>query len=145
MNTENWSDDVKRLNPELVDGGTAVLTPVKKQPSPLEVEMAAILARLTLELNLTPFEKEYRFNSLRRHRADFANIKMQMLIECEGGGWLKTSHGHGKGHLHPKRFESDCEKYNIATSLGWDVFRFTGAMIRDGRAEAFLRSVIPPF
>jgi len=141
----NMSPEDAAVNAHWLGDDTAVATSATKQPSPLELKMASILGRLSHDLDIPPIETEYRFNTRRKHRADFAIPEWKMLIECEGGGWLKTSAGNNKGHSHPKRFENDCEKYNIATSLGWNVYRFTGAMIRDGRAESFLRSVIPPF
>ncbi len=52
-----------------------------------------------------------------------------IAIEIEGGTRFGNSrHSRGSG------FERDCEKYNLATSLGWRVYRFTTAMVERGEA-----------
>jgi hypothetical protein len=89
--------------------------------------------------------KEHRFAPGRKYAFDRCWIDSRIAIEVEGGIWMQTSTGRSKGHAHPKRFEDDCEKYNLACLLGWRVFRFTGAMIEDGRAYETLESVFPPF
>ena len=62
--------------------------------------------------------REFRF-SKRRFRFDFAFPDRKVAVEIEGGGWL-----YGRHH-RPKGYERDLEKYNLAQSLGWKVFRFT--------------------
>lgn len=89
--------------------------------------------------------KEYRFAPGRRFAFDRCWPGYMVAVEVEGGTWMQTSTGRSKGHAHPQRFEDDCSKYNLACELGWRVFRFTGAMIQDGRALATLERVFPPF
>jgi len=50
---------------------------------------------------------------------------VKIAIEIEGGIWSGGRHTRGKG------FESDVEKYNTATLLGWRVFRLTGSMLTE--------------
>lgn len=71
---------------------------------------------------------EYRFHKTRRWRFDFAYPDRQLAIEVEGGTWTNGRHTRAKG------FEADCEKYNAAVLNGWSVLRFTGDMIRSGKA-----------
>jgi hypothetical protein len=71
---------------------------------------------------------EYKFHKTRKWRFDFAYPDRMIAVEVEGG-----IYGNGR-HNRPVGFENDCEKYNEAQLLGWKVYRFTGAMIRDGRA-----------
>lgn len=71
---------------------------------------------------------EYRFHETRRWRFDFAYPDRQLAIEVEGGTWTNGRHNRAKG------FEADCEKYNAAVLKGWSVLRFTGDMIRSGKA-----------
>jgi hypothetical protein len=51
-----------------------------------------------------------------------------LAVEVEGGTWAKGRHTRGKG------FELDCEKYGEAMVLGWNVYRCTGTMIKNGAA-----------
>ena len=83
--------------------------------------------------------REYHFAAQppykRKFRADFAYIEQRILIEVEGGTWSRGR------HTRPVGFEKDCEKYNLASLLGWRVLRFTGDMIEDGRALATIEGV----
>lgn len=95
---------------------------------------------------------EYRFHPKRKWRFDMAWLDRRVALEVEGGVWLQTTTGRGKGHAHPKRFADDCEKYNEAALLGWKVLRVTGEQIHDGSAADWLRRALieqggekPPF
>jgi len=59
---------------------------------------------------------EYVFAPPRKFRADFCWIPQQIILEIEGGTWIQGRHSRG---------ESDHEKYNLAASLGYRVFRTT--------------------
>jgi very-short-patch-repair endonuclease len=91
-------------------------------------ELEDVLAFQIKVLGLLPVEREYRFYPARRWRADFAYPELKILIECEGGTWVRGAHTRGA------HFEKDCEKYNAAAMAGWLVLRFTTDMIKDGRA-----------
>ena len=65
------------------------------------------------------FVQEYRFAPPRRFRFDFADVANRIAVECEGGAWNRGRHVRGAG------FAKDAEKYNLATSLGWRVLRYT--------------------
>ena len=79
--------------------------------------------------------REYRFHPLRRWRFDFAWPNELIAIEVEGGSWQYGRHNRASG------FELDCEKYNAAALMGWRVFRFTGAMVHNGRAFTMLEDI----
>ena len=64
----------------------------------------------------------------RQWRSDFAWPDQKILVEVEGGIWIKGRHTRGKG------FELDCRKYNAAAELGYKVFRFTSSMLYSGEA-----------
>jgi len=51
--------------------------------------------------------------------------KNEIALEIEGGTYTNGRHVRGSGYRH------DCEKYNLAASLGWRVFRATSDMLRD--------------
>ncbi|MGL6025674.1 MAG: hypothetical protein ACRC0U_00910 [Vibrio sp.] len=71
---------------------------------------------------------EYRFHATRKWRFDFAYPEQKVAIEVEGGTWSNGRHSRGKG------YEADCEKYNEAALGGWTLLRFTGGMIKTGKA-----------
>lgn len=71
------------------------------------------------------FVREYRFNSARRWRFDFAIPESRIAIEYEGSTWAQGRHTRGAGYA------KDCEKYNSAACLGWRVLRYTSDMLRD--------------
>ncbi len=78
---------------------------------------------------------EYRFHPVRRWRFDFAYPEQKIAFEVEGGTWNGGRHNRGSG------YEKDAEKYNQAAVLGWQVYRFTGGMIRDERSTEILEQV----
>lgn len=82
-----------------------------------------------------PYEIEYRFGP-GRHRFDFAWPAIKLAVEVEGGTWAGGRHTRARG------FEADCEKYNSAVLAGWRVLRFTGDMVRDGRARRMIDMAI---
>lgn len=82
-----------------------------------------------------PFEREFRFFLDRKWRFDFAMPYAWTAVEVEGGSWTG-------GHKRGAAYESDCEKHNAATGSGWRVYRFTPAMVNDGRALSVIREVL---
>lgn len=65
-------------------------------------------------------EKEYRFTDDRKFRFDYAIKEFKVAFEFEGYG----------RHLQYFYYSRDCEKYNLATLLGWKVYRFTGLNVK---------------
>ena len=65
------------------------------------------------------FVNEYRFDESRRYRLDFAIIDKKIGFEIEGIGprGRETRHQRFKGYME------DCEKYNLAVSQGWRIYR----------------------
>ena len=59
---------------------------------------------------------EYVFAPPRKFRADFSWVEEKIILEVEGGTWIQGRHSRG---------EADHEKYNLAASLGYRVFRTT--------------------
>lgn len=74
------------------------------------------------------FEREFRFCSTRRWRADFHLTGKMVLVEVEGGIWSGGRHTRGKGYI------GDMEKYNVAQSLGYRVLRFSTEQVTSGLA-----------
>jgi len=87
-------------------------------------------------LGLKPY-REYEFHPDRKWRFDFALTDWKMAFEVEGGTWSKKSrHTTGSG------YEEDCIKYNEATRLGWQVYRFTTGQVKNGQAIKFIEQVV---
>ena len=68
-----------------------------------------------------PLEREVRFHTSRRWRADFAHMGSRTLIEIEGGIFLPGGGRHNRGGGYAK----DAEKYLEAVLAGWTVIRLT--------------------
>ena len=75
---------------------------------------------------LTP-EREYRFDKMRRWKADFF-FAPNLLVEIEGGTGINGRHNRAKG------YSDDCCKYNQATEMGFRILRFTSEMVVNGTA-----------
>lgn len=79
---------------------------------------------------------EHRFAPPRRFRFDMCYPPLMLGIEVEGATWAHGRHTRGAG------YEKDTEKYNLAVLLGWRVLRFTGDMVKDGRALATIEQAL---
>jgi len=82
------------------------------------------------------WEREYRFAPPRRWRADFAFPDARLLVEVEGGLWIKGRHQTWSGYA------ADLEKYNAATLANWSVLRFSTEMVRAGTAIAAIKEYL---
>lgn len=70
-----------------------------------------------------PLVRQYQFLPGRKFAFDFAHPATFVAIEMEGSTWAGGRHNTGKG------YEADCEKYGMAASMGWVVFRLTSTML----------------
>lgn len=61
---------------------------------------------------------EYRFDSVRGFKFDYANLRLKIAIEMEGGIYT------GTGHAKTGRYLKDMEKYNMASIKGWIILRY---------------------
>ena len=77
-----------------------------------------------LKANKFDYIREFKFCESRQFRSDFGFPQHKILIEIEGGTWVKGAHVRGK------HYSSDCEKYNLAATLGYYVLRYTTDMLR---------------
>lgn len=69
------------------------------------------------------YEKEYRFDPVRKWRLDAAWPDLRIGVELDGGGWNRGRHHREAGHT------ADCEKGNALALSGWTIFRFTPSML----------------
>ncbi len=119
-----------------------------RRPNPRSVRRSQpidwnkVLLEQILLAGLPKPKTEYRFHANRQWRFDFCWRPQLVACEIEGGIWMQTESGRSKGHAHPDRFESDCEKYNEAALYGWLLIRVTPKMVRDGRALDWLERAL---
>lgn len=76
------------------------------------------------------YEREYRFDLVRRWRFDFKILdtyREKLAVEVEGGAF-------NGGHRRGINANKDCEKSNAAVMAGWKVLRFTPYMVETGEA-----------
>lgn len=84
-----------------------------------------MLAQQIFTSDLPAPKRHYRFHPVRQWEADFCWPNHKIIVEVEGGTWI------GGRHVNPIGFAKDCEKYNTATVMGFQVLRFVGKMIED--------------
>jgi len=68
---------------------------------------------------------EFKFHPIRKWRADFGIPSAKLLIEVEGGFWMKGADGQGGRHGRGGGSEKDMEKYNTANIMGYSLLRFS--------------------
>lgn len=94
--------------------------------------------RRTLTKMQVPFEEQVKYAPDRKYRADFMLIgeERQILIEYNGGTWIKSGHSSGTG------LNRDAEKLNCATANGFAYLVLTADLLkRSGYLEALIESV----
>jgi len=84
---------------------------------------------LTLRaIGIPPFEREYRFATLRKWRIDFAWPDYHLAVEIEGGAWIQGRHNRAASFL------KDMEKYNELSLRRFWLLRFTPQQVESGEA-----------
>ena len=92
---------------------------VKKRPTGL-IYIEEMLKAAGIE-----FVREFVFASPRRYRADIYVPAHKILIEYEGIGFNRNGTQSVARHTTLIGYTNDCDKYNLAVSLGYKVFRYT--------------------
>lgn len=100
---------------------------------PAQTDFFTTLCRSDLKVDCV---KEYRFHPTRKWRFDYAIPEHKIALEIEGGVWT------GGRHTSPKGFLNDVEKYNMATLMGWRVFRTVPLELNTNATLALLRNAI---
>ena len=99
-------------------------------------DLADLLAFQCRAANLPYPVREYKFHTIRRWRFDLCWLEWLLFAEVDGGEWTVGRHARGAG------MALDCEKWNTAMLEGWTGFRFTGSMVKDGRALFVLEQAL---
>lgn len=81
--------------------------------------------------------KEHQFDLQRKFRFDYAIPELMLAIEYEGLMSEKS------GHTTVEGYTKDCRKYNLATSQGWKILRYTALNYSEVAQdiELFLRNL----
>ena len=82
------------------------------------------------------FERDYRFDPVRRFELDFAWLSDWVGLEIEGGIWTGGAHARGAG------ITRDIEKGNLLTLAGWRLIRATDEMVSNGDAIAMIERLL---
>lgn len=80
--------------------------------------ICAILDKYKLTKLIDDFVSEHQFDEKRKYRFDWAVPSLMVAIEYEGIMSKKS------GHTTITGFTKDCQKYNLATTLGWRILRY---------------------
>jgi len=87
-------------------------------------EMLNIFRKIAFEKQIA-FATEFKFSDERKFKFDFAFP--QIMISCEYEGLMSEK----SGHTTVTGYTSNCEKYNLATCLGWRMLRYTALNYKD--------------
>jgi very-short-patch-repair endonuclease len=111
--------------------------------SPLEEKLLDQIAAAGLPMPVTQFkfQSEQLWTKHNPPRLtlwwfDLCWPRYRLVVEVDGATWANGRHNRGAG------YESDCEKCGEAGERDWTVLRFTGLMVKDGRAIARIRRII---
>ena len=66
---------------------------------------------------------EYRFDSKRKWRCDFAFPEIKLCIEIDGGVWM-SAHNKKSRHFYGQGAVNDMEKMNALTEHGYYLLRY---------------------
>lgn len=81
-------------------------------------------------------DREYKALANRRYRWDFAWPSYSLLVEVQGGIWMKGGHSSGAG------ITRDCTKLSLATLAGWATMQVTKDHIESGEALQWIRTYL---
>lgn len=81
---------------------------------------------------LPSFERQYMYAKClgRKFEADFCNQEYKLIVEINGGIWMKG----GGAHSRPMGIENDYERHQYAARLGYFVLPFTTDDVTSGHA-----------
>ena len=118
-------------------------TTISREPDPApepkikrEFDRAQVFLR-ALRVREVPIpECEWKFDTKRRWRFDYAWPQQMIALEVEGGVWTGGRHTRGAG------FVKDMEKYNRAAVLGWRLLRVTPDKLVSAGTFDMLREIL---
>ena len=99
------------------------------------------MLELHLKAEKINYEREFKAIPGRDFRFDFWCFKLvedDLLIEVQGGVWLKGKSGHSSG----TGITRDCEKLSLAAVNGYRVIVVTPAQIKSGKAIEWIKAAL---
>jgi hypothetical protein len=94
-------------------------------------------------LHLPPAAVQWRFTqseypnaASRKWRCDVVFLDFKVMVEIDGGIWIKGAHGH------PYDIIRNMKKGNDAALQGFTVLHFTPAEVKSGHAISFTQKVL---
>ena len=92
------------------------------------------LAMQLRALDLPQPERQYQPVEDRRWKVDFAWPMLGIIVEVEGGVYMRGYHNFGEA------MENDMRKYNRLKSEGWQIYQFSTGMVKSGEAITFIEN-----
>ena len=83
---------------------------------------------------------QFKFHPTRQWAYDRGWPELMFVIDIDGGEWMKRS-GHNTGNGMRRDREKDCE----ALLAGYKIMRFTGDMVDEGVAAAYIEKLFKGF
>ena len=101
------------------------------------------MLELHLKADKIPYAREVLAIPAREFRFDFHCTKLGstaqgILVEVQGGVWLKGKSGHSSG----TGITRDCEKLSLAAVNGYRVIVVTPAQIKSGKAIEWIKEAL---
>jgi len=106
------------------------------QSVPQGSALEALLALQIRACGLEPPVRQAQLIPSRRFRCDFAWEPERLIVEVEGGEWIRGA------HVRPARFSRDCVKYAELAIRGWRLIRVTGSQVRSGQALRWIERAL---
>ena len=120
---QKWLDELAKNKPKKIKHSNSVGSD-KSYGEELLIQHLKTFKRID-------FQREYRFDTLRRWRFDIAWPTLLFAVEIEGGTGRFASQSR---HTSYTGYSADLEKYNQAVLSHWRVLRFTTAQVKTGYA-----------
>jgi len=64
--------------------------------------------QITRGTALPPPVRQFRFNPARRSKADFAWVPDRLIVEVDGGTWVRGRHNRGAGYTADRERDNWC-------------------------------------
>lgn len=89
--------------------------------------------KIILNMLRIDYQEEFKFDTTgrRKFRFDFYVATLKLGIEFEGIGFSKDGTARKSRHTSVTGYTMDCTKYNLATSQGYRILRYTAKNIHE--------------